>query len=54
MGLCRYVNDYVIESMNKYSDKFIGYISIMPKAKDLGQETNRCMDKASIFQIPMK
>ena len=45
MGLCRYVNDYVIESVSKYPDKFIGYISVMPKAKDLEQEIDRCIDK---------
>lgn len=44
MGLCKYVNDYVIESVNKYPDKLIGYISIMPKSKELEKEIDRCMD----------
>ena len=45
MGLCKYVNDYVIESVKKYPDKLIGYMSIMPKSKDLEKEMDRCMDK---------
>lgn len=45
MGLCKYVNDYVIESVKKYPEKLIGYMSIMPKSKDLEKEMDRCMDK---------
>lgn len=45
MGLCKYVNDYVIESVKKYPDKLIGYMSIIPKSKDLEKEMDRCMDK---------
>lgn len=45
MGICKYVNDYVIESVKKYPDKLIGYMSIMPKSKDLEKEMDRCMDK---------
>lgn len=43
MGLCRYVNDYVAESIKKYPEKLIGYISVMPKSKDLEKEIDRCM-----------
>lgn len=45
MGLCRYVNDYVIESIKKYPDKLIGYISVMPKSRDLEREIDRCMEQ---------
>lgn len=43
MALCRYVNDYVIESVKKYPDKLIGYISVMPKSGDIEKEIDRCM-----------
>lgn len=43
MALCRYVNDYVIESVKKYPDKLIGYISVMPKSDDIEKEIDRCM-----------
>lgn len=45
MALCRYVNDYVIESVKKYPNKLIGYISVMPKSKGLEKEIDRCMEK---------
>lgn len=43
IGLCKYVNDYVAESIKKYPEKFIGYISVMPKSRDLEQEIDRCI-----------
>ena len=44
MELCQYVNDYVIESVKKYPDRLIGFISINPKAENLREEIERCMD----------
>ena len=35
MGLCQYVNDYVIESVKKHPNKLIGYISVMPNSLNL-------------------
>ena len=45
MGLCRYVNNYVIESVKKYPKELIGYISVMPKSKDLEKEIDRCIEE---------
>lgn len=42
MGLCRYVNDYVMEKVKQYPEKFIGFMSVVPNAKDLEQEVERC------------
>ncbi len=45
MGLCQYVNDYVIESVKKHPNKLIGYISVMPNSTQLEKEIDRCIDK---------
>jgi len=42
MGLCRYVNDYVIESIRKYPDKLIGFAVVPPENKDTAREIERC------------
>lgn len=44
MGLCRYVNDYVMEAIKKYPDKLIGYMVLAPKSKDIEREMDRCLD----------
>jgi len=40
-GLCRYVNDYVIEKVKKYPDKLIGFCVVSP-GKNAGAEIERC------------
>jgi len=44
MGLCRYVNDYVMRSIKKYPDKLIGYMVVSPNSKDMEKEMDRCLD----------
>ena len=45
MGLCRLVNDYVIESVGKFPEKLIGFISVQPKAAGVEKEIDRCHSK---------
>jgi len=42
MGLCRYVNDYMLEKTKQYPDKLIGFISVPPGSADAGKEIERC------------
>ena len=42
-GLCRMVNDYVIEKTGQYSDKLTGFISAPPNAKCAEKEIDRCL-----------
>ncbi|MDR0442627.1 MAG: amidohydrolase family protein [Treponema sp.] len=42
MGLCRYVNDYVIEKVKEYPEKLIGFISVAPSGNDAAREIERC------------
>ena len=42
IGLCRYVNDYVIEKTRQYPDKLIGFISVPPGSADACKEIGRC------------
>jgi predicted TIM-barrel fold metal-dependent hydrolase len=42
IGLCRYVNDYVIEKTNQYPDRLIGFMVIPPKSPDVVKEIERC------------
>ncbi len=44
MGLCRYVNDYVIEK-TKDNDKLIGFISVNPNSPEAAYEIERCVSK---------
>ncbi|NLJ78586.1 MAG: amidohydrolase [Tissierellia bacterium] len=44
MGLCRYVNDYVMESVKKYPDRLIGYMVVSPRAQGLEREMDRCIN----------
>jgi predicted TIM-barrel fold metal-dependent hydrolase len=41
MGLCRYVNDYVIEKTKAYPQKLIGFGVVSPHG-DAGKEIERC------------
>lgn len=45
MGLCQYVNDYVIEAVKKYPDELIGFISVVPNHKQVCYEIERCYNK---------
>jgi predicted TIM-barrel fold metal-dependent hydrolase len=49
-GLCRFVNDYVIEKVNKYPQKLIGFMSVSPRDKGLEKEIDRCF-KAGLCGI---
>ncbi|MCL2243935.1 MAG: amidohydrolase family protein [Treponema sp.] len=42
MGLCRYVNDYVIEKVRQYPQKFTGFISVAPCGDEAAAEIERC------------
>ena len=42
LGLCRMVNDYVIDSVRNFPGKFIGFISISPQAAGMEKEIERC------------
>jgi len=42
MGLCRYVNDYVIQKVKEYPDKLIGFAVVPPCHKDTASEIERC------------
>jgi uncharacterized protein len=41
-GLCRFVNDYVIEKVRQYPGKLTGFISVSPKEKGAEKEIERC------------
>lgn len=45
MGLCRYVNDYVIEKVKAYPNELIGFMSVVPNHKDAPYEMERCYQK---------
>ncbi len=42
MDLCRYVNDYVIESVNRYPDRLIGFMVVNPNSPEMKEEILRC------------
>jgi predicted TIM-barrel fold metal-dependent hydrolase len=42
LGLCRLVNDYVIEKVRQFPDRLIGFISVSPNAAGMEQEIDRC------------
>ncbi|MDR3146066.1 MAG: amidohydrolase family protein [Treponema sp.] len=42
MGLCRYVNDYVIEKVREYPARLVGYASVVPNHRDAEGEIDRC------------
>ena len=47
-GLCREVNDYVIEAVKKYPDKLIGFMSVSPNSTETEGEMDRCLAKGLI------
>lgn len=42
MGLCRYVNDYVMDKARAYPDRLIGFASVLPQHKEVERELLRC------------
>lgn len=42
MGLCQYVNDYVIEKTRQYPGRLVGYMSLAPNHRDVEKEIDRC------------
>ncbi|MBP3888970.1 MAG: amidohydrolase [Cellulosilyticum sp.] len=42
MGLCKYVNDYVIEKVKVYPNELIGFMSVVPNHPDTSYEIERC------------
>jgi len=47
-GLCRMVNDYVIEKVRQFPTRLVGFMSVSPGAKDVGREIARCHDAGLI------
>jgi len=41
-GLCRLVNDYVIEKARQFPDKLTGFMSVSPNAPGMEREIDRC------------
>ena len=42
MGLCQYVNDYVIEMTKKYKRQLTGFAAVVPQHPKVEQEIERC------------
>ena len=42
MGMCRVINDYVIEKTRQFPDRLIGFITMQPKAAGMEKEIDRC------------
>jgi len=42
MGLCRYVNDYVIAKTREHHDKLIGFMAVSPAGAGVEREIARC------------
>ena len=42
MGLCRYVNDYVVEKAGEYPEKLIGFAVVPPGGGETAREIERC------------
>ena len=41
-GLCRMVNDYVIEKVREFPDRLTGFMSVSPNSRELEKEVDRC------------
>jgi predicted TIM-barrel fold metal-dependent hydrolase len=41
-GLCRLINDYVIEKTRQFPDKLTGFMSVSPNEKGMEREIDRC------------
>jgi len=44
IGLCRYVNDYVIQKVKEYPDKLIGFAVAPPGGRETAAEIERCFN----------
>ncbi|MCL2179820.1 MAG: amidohydrolase, partial [Treponema sp.] len=44
IGLCRYVNDYVIESVKQFPQKLSGFTVVPPAGKEASDEIERCFN----------
>lgn len=42
LELCRQTNDYILDSINKYPDRLIGFCTIHPEWDDATEEIERC------------
>ena len=42
IGLCRFVNDYVIEKVGQYPDRLIGFMVVPPNSPTAAKEIERC------------
>jgi predicted TIM-barrel fold metal-dependent hydrolase len=42
IGLCRLVNDYVIDAVNMYPDNLIGFCVVPPASRECEKEIERC------------
>ncbi|MFP4641225.1 MAG: amidohydrolase family protein [Dehalococcoidia bacterium] len=40
--ICKRTNDYIMEAVNKYPDRLVGFCSIQPNSKDAAKEVERC------------
>lgn len=45
MGLCEYVNDYVIEQVQNYPEELIGFAAVVPNHPKVAYEIERCAQK---------
>lgn len=43
-GLCRYVNDYVMDQVKIYPDRLIGFASVLPQDRGVEKELIRCRE----------
>ncbi|MGI6508918.1 MAG: amidohydrolase family protein [Saccharofermentanales bacterium] len=44
MGLCRYVNDYVIEKVREFPDRLVGFAVVVPQHREMERELIRCYE----------
>ncbi len=44
MGLCRYVNDYVMEKAKEFPEKLIGFASVLPQHPEVEKELIRSVE----------
>ena len=44
MGLCRYVNDYVIDAVKRYGGRLAGFMSVPPASTEAEKEIDRCQN----------
>jgi predicted TIM-barrel fold metal-dependent hydrolase len=44
-GLCRMVNDYVMEAVSRHPSRLVGLACVSPEAPDAAAELERCLDR---------